>query len=102
MSPIKNPWIEIPKEDRRLYKDLVKAVGPAVRMDPSDPWLNFRVYYRIAILKPRKHTARVQIAYHYVWDAPTLNDIKRIKPNWVKATRERHYQKNIQHDLILY
>jgi hypothetical protein len=97
MSPVKNPWLEINEQDRTVFANLADSFAPAIRIDPKDLGINLRGHYRIAILRGRKHISRIQIAYHYLWDTPTMDDIKRIRPDFVPATIKRYYERFLHH-----
>lgn len=100
MSPRLNPWEEIPKGKRSIYHPLVETFAPAVRLKPFDLWINFRVRYRVAILKSKyrgKHISRIQLAIHYVWDAPSLDGLKILRPNWAATTAKRWFERFERH-----
>ncbi|UCH89230.1 MAG: hypothetical protein JSV49_00860 [Thermoplasmata archaeon] len=100
MSPRSNPWEEIPSSDRKKYQTLVDAFAPVIRLKPFDLWINFRAHHRTAILKSKhrgKHIARIQIAAHYMWDAPTIDDLKKIRPKWPSKTVRRWYERFERH-----
>ena len=100
MSPRTDPWEEIPQKDRVRYQKLVNAFAPAIRLKPFDLWINFRGHHRIAILKKKfrgQHISRIQLALHYIWDAPSIGDLKVLRPNWVKATVKRWFERFERH-----
>ena len=92
MSPRTNPWEEIQRKDRKLFHNLVAEFAPLIRQLPKDLWINLRIRYRVAILKskPRgRHIARIRLAIHYVWDEPSMADIRRIRPDCNKIILSR-------------
>ena len=100
MSLRENPWEEIPQSDHILYEKLVNAFGPSIRLKPFDLWINFRAHYRIAILKNKfrgKHISRIQPALHYIWDAPTIDDLKVLRPKWAISTVKRWFERFERH-----
>lgn len=100
MSPRENPWEEIPTSDHLLYQNLINAFAPSIRLKPFDLWIHFRAHHRIAILKKEfrgKHISRVQLAIHYIWDAPTIIDLKNLRPNWAITTVKRWFERFERH-----
>lgn len=93
-------WVQIPESKRKPYQKLAAEFCPAIRHKPFDLWQNLRIYFRAAILKRRsrgRHIARVQLALHYTWDIPSKNDLRRMKPNWAKATVNRIHKRFTDH-----
>jgi hypothetical protein len=100
MPPTKDPWEEIPSSSRSKYQKLIDAFIPMIRLKPFDLWVNLRAHHRIAYLKqPRrgKYVARVQLAVHYIWDAPTQKDLKSLRPHWTVQTVKRWHDRFMRH-----
>jgi len=100
MIPIENPWEEITEPERNRYQALVDAFIPAVRLKPRDLWINFRAHHRVAVLKTKfrgPHVARVELAIHYIWDAPGEKEMRALRPDWPSATIERWLERFERH-----
>jgi hypothetical protein len=100
MTPKEDPWEEIAEPERDRYQALVDAFIPAVRLKPRDLWINFRAHHRIAILKPKHrgpHIARIELAIHYIWDAPGEKEIRALRSGWASSTVKRWLERFERH-----
>lgn len=75
-------WQKVPGIRISPYLPLIKRFCPELVTKPGDLWQFKEVLFRLAILANRKYINRIQIAYHYIWDRPSREQIRKRHPQW--------------------
>ena len=95
----RQPWKRVKGRWISLYLSLAKRFCPEIISKPGDLWPFKEVLFRVAILKDRKYVERIRITYHYIWDAPSKEEIKKRHPEWshlLVEARHRDFQNHIR------
>ena len=73
-------WQRVSGRQISKFRRIIEAFCPEIILKPGDLWKFKGSLVRIATLKPQGRTQRIQIAYHFIWDIPTEEDIRKRYP----------------------
>jgi len=79
---MKSIWQRIPGLKISPFLPLVKKFCPELVRKTDDLWQFKEVLFRLAVLRDRKYINRIQIAYHFIWDTPRREQIRKRHPQW--------------------